>query len=116
MPHHHCCVSVQRLLISCHVCPSLRTIVFPYSFRAGYVNIVKKKKKKKKKKTDPGVYLPKYFVSEDRFLGARGLCSPWHHHFYTPLAVIMSANISSCYKDGFAVNARPGLHWYFKVP
>ena len=25
------------------VCPSLREIVFPYSFRAGYVNIVKKK-------------------------------------------------------------------------
>ena len=42
MPHHHYCVSVQRLLISCHVCPSLCTIVFPYSFRDIYVNIVKK--------------------------------------------------------------------------
>ena len=48
MPHHHCCVSVQPLLNSCHVRPSLSIIVFLYYFRAGSVNIVKKKKKKKK--------------------------------------------------------------------
>ena len=47
-----CCVSVQRLLISCHVCPSLRAIVFHYSFRAGYVNIVKKEEEKKEKKKE----------------------------------------------------------------
>ena len=48
MPHHQCCVSLQPLLNSCHVRPSLSIFVFLYYFRAGNVNIVKKRKRKKK--------------------------------------------------------------------